>query len=1688
MADTGKFGTFGGVFTPSILTILGVIMYLRLPAIVGQAGLVPTIGILLVAHLISVTTGLSVSCIATDRRVEAGGTYYMISRALGLPIGGTLGIALFAGLSFSVSLYLIGFAESFLGYWDLEVTKSTIRLAGTAVLLAVTAVTLVSTSLAIRTQYFIMAAIGLSLVSILLGRHGYAPAEPFLYNPSGTVPLMVLFGIFFPAVTGFEAGVSMSGDLRDPKRSIPLGAVSAIAAGLVVYIILALFFSHTVDRRMLAGDPQVLLKISLVPQLVIAGIWGATLSSAFGSILGAPRILQAAAQDRVAPKFFAKRSGNLQEPRRALMLTFLIAEGGILVGELDVIARIVSIFFIMTYGFINLSAAFKTATSAEFRPEFRTPAWVGFLGAAACLLVMIQLDLPALFAATLLLGLLFLAFKRRELTLESGDAWSGVWARVVRAGLAQLGAEKTRESNWRPNILVFSGKRLQRRHLVEFGKAVCGRLGLLSSFEFVQGAGDEGLSRSDSPPGAADGDRERAFSYRYHCPDIYGGMERVSRIYGFYGIEPNTILMGWSRNPENRAAFSRLLASYHREGFSVLLMYHNAEKEFGAGGTVDLWWDEGTRNPAFAFVLLRYLVRTPSWDKAMLRLLVINPDRSRREQIHRALERILEDYRLEMDIRIIDNQDKDSSACDIIRRHSAGTDLTLIGLGDEQMRALDAVFPDLDGLLADLGTAAVIHGAPDFENLEAGLSEAGPPAPAPEDADEASGPGPDIPVPPDPALAGDIRKALASGTRVLDRFYEKAIRPCFDANTAQAESFRGIAASFCGALRKALQYTDQHRYGKALLKVRNDYAYNCRRLFEEVRKEIAPALSASLDSGIGMYIDWFARYRRKFPRRHRLLAPPGAFAPDPSDTAFGSLYKAWKRARHRLTGGEIPYSIGYRRIAAHYLSDTRNAFLASYLQELYEHQAACLSRLKSLIFQLMDATEGIRDRQGVTEADVRRIQDGIAKEADDCIAELGRAAADFLERLHREFRENLAGMARQLAAPPVGRLPGAGRRPGKEFAAYEDLNRKFPEQWTARIGGIANKILLDILVAALRGRAEDRVEDFRLQVAQQVDSGLTHPVRKLEAELGSMLETGAHDPEQLRCEADTALDLEGGIREFRDQIVGLARTLPEELPAGGDGGKAPTPAARLVERMLESRLVAPVEEFLATGSQTLRETAYRVTDLVNLARFSLKNIGEGTPDPQTAGKGILEKTLDSVAQERAGIEAYKASLKDETARLLADAFDPLSPEKIEKSSAELSEMLRGYAGQKVLSAVGQWKSRAVRLLERGIIRILYSRSEGLLLARRLQDRETASDGAAGVIRLVGAVSPDPGTLEAVPRFYYNLFSSRSSIGTEFFIERPDDEAALGRALGHYAGGHRGGILVLGERNAGKTAFCIQAVPKLLPKSDVVHLFAPDEGTAQVEDLARALAKATGRAGAPEEIVGGLPHGTVLVVHDLELWFEQRRGGTAVIRALARMIDGAGDRVCFIVNSNPHSFARIDAIEPIGQRFIATIHLAPFSTEELKELILQRHHSSGLQFRWKGRPEKKLSALRIAALFDAYFNFSRGNPGVALQAWIRNIERAGGSVLDIRAPEVPDLAALRRLDADVLVTLGVCALHKRLDADRLGRITGLERPVLETLLRSARRYGLIEERSRGVCTLNTFLEPFIIQVLIEKRIL
>mgnify|MGYP001822550436 CR=1 FL=1 len=429
----------------------------------------------------------------------------------------------------------------------------------------------------------------------LLTDHGLEASTTFLLPGENSVPLITVFAIFFPAVTGFTAGVAMSGDLKDPKKSIPIGTMASIGVGLLIYLALAIFLHLTIDPEALRNDTNVLSKIALLSAygapLLMAGIWGATLSSALGGILGGPRILQAMSLDRVTPKIFAKGVGKSNEPRNALIFAFLIAEAGVLIGELDLIAPIVTMFYLTAYGFINLTSALESWSGSEFRPTFKIPKTVSILGALATFGVMFKLDMVSMFASFIVIGGIFLYLTRKQISLGYSDVWQGVWSEVVRTALFRTSQTAPDSRSWRPNIILFSGSTERRQHLLSFGTKLVGRLGLLSNFDLVEDQTTKVIFAKREQAIKSPERSKGVFTRRYSCKDVYTGIERIAETYGFSGLEPNTILMGWARYSGTPRKFSQLINKLQLLDYSLLLMYYDQAAGFGHKKRIDIWWE-----------------------------------------------------------------------------------------------------------------------------------------------------------------------------------------------------------------------------------------------------------------------------------------------------------------------------------------------------------------------------------------------------------------------------------------------------------------------------------------------------------------------------------------------------------------------------------------------------------------------------------------------------------------------------------------------------------------------------------------------------------------------------------------------------------------------------------------------------------------------------------------------------------------------------------------------------------------------------------------------------------------------------------------------------------------------------------------------------------------------------------------
>jgi amino acid transporter len=591
-AATRKFGTFGGVFIPNVLTILGVIMFLRTGWVVGNAGLRHALIILAIANSITLLTSLSLSAIATNTKVGGGGAYFLISRSLGLEIGGSIGVPLFLAQAISVAFYVIGFTESLQFLWpDLDV-----RLICTIVMAILFVISWVGADLAIKTQYIIMVALGLSLVSFFLG---WTPVPDWHANETPQYQsgqnFWSVFAIFFPAVTGIMSGVSMSGDLKDPSRSIPRGTLWAVGLTFVIYAAEMVWLSLNAGRDELLGDKMVMRRIALLGPLIFVGLWAATLSSALASLLAAPRTLQALGHDRVVPRWLALGHGPQNEPRLALALSWLIALAAIWQGDLDLIAPVITMFFLTTYGTVNLVAGLERwVANPSYRPTFRVHWLPSILGAAGCLFVMFLLTaLATLIAIASCFGIYWL-LKRRQYQTAWGDVRSGFWFAVTRVGLLKFSSSRMHLRNWRPVMLVLVGNPKSRLPMVDFASHIEARRGLVFLAQVVVGDWQKLLAHQADWQQTLESfiqeNRLSAVAKTVLADDLEHGVSTLLQVAGVGPLEPNTVMIGWSDDALQRAVFVRTVHRILELKRNLLVFEEAALPSAQLERRIDVWW------------------------------------------------------------------------------------------------------------------------------------------------------------------------------------------------------------------------------------------------------------------------------------------------------------------------------------------------------------------------------------------------------------------------------------------------------------------------------------------------------------------------------------------------------------------------------------------------------------------------------------------------------------------------------------------------------------------------------------------------------------------------------------------------------------------------------------------------------------------------------------------------------------------------------------------------------------------------------------------------------------------------------------------------------------------------------------------------------------------------------------------
>ncbi len=669
----GKLGTFGGVFTPDVLTILGVIMYLRLGWVVGNAGLLGAVAIIVLAKLITISTGLSMASITTNIKIGAGGAYSIITRSLGLEAGGSVGIPFYVSQTLSAALYIVGFTEG----WILLFPAHSPLVVGVAAWVLLLGISSVSANFAIKIQYVIMAIIGISIISFFLTPEP-AVDKISLIGKFEDASFWEVFAIFFPAVTGIMAGANLSGDLKDPRKAIPQGTLSAIGVTFLVYIALVWALAAYATPEELRTNEMIMAEKALSSKLVIFGLLAATFSSALGSMIGAPRILQALGTQKTIPfgKFFATRTSK-GEPVRAVVFTAAVVLVALLLGNLNALASLITMFFLITYGVLNLVVFIQQSMNIiSFRPAFKIPRFVSLFGGVGSFVIMFLINPVFSVVAFLTIIGLYIYLAKKGLTANFGDIRGGMFL-VLAEKASQLASRFPRHQiAWKPDVLLpIEEPKIWASSLL-FIKNLVAPSGSLFVFSVKSENVEE--TKEDLNALLEPLVKEKIYvnSAVLEDYDFLHGAKLVMQILHGRALRPNILFLTLGSDDRKDPLIHDLIDEAERFELGVVILRQHKRMAFGLQKNINLWLRD--KSPNWNLAILLSLQLQLNWG-GTINLVTVAEKEEDEERLYNFLNKLSDQTRLPSQVEFFVLKGKFLDAIKTAPR----ADINIFGLADE---------------------------------------------------------------------------------------------------------------------------------------------------------------------------------------------------------------------------------------------------------------------------------------------------------------------------------------------------------------------------------------------------------------------------------------------------------------------------------------------------------------------------------------------------------------------------------------------------------------------------------------------------------------------------------------------------------------------------------------------------------------------------------------------------------------------------------------------------------------------------------------------------------------------------------------------------------------------------------------------------------------------------------------------
>jgi len=724
------FGT-APVFFTAISTILGAILFLRFGYAVGTIGFWGVIGIILLGHLVTIPTALAISEIATNKRVEGGGEYFIISRSFGLNIGATIGFALYLSQAISVAFYIIAFTEAFEFFFEYAKQEVGFELPRQVISIpAMLGLTLLivrkGANLGVKALYFVIGILFVSLLLFFLGTTSYAETSEYsifvaeLRNPD---QFFVVFAIVFPAFTGMTAGVGLSGDLKNPSKSIPLGTTTATVAGMIIYMFVVYKLALSASPEDLTNNQLIMSRIALGGIFIIPlGLAASTISSALGSIMVAPRTLQALAVDSSFPSrklndWLAKGRTKDNEPINASLITSAIALVFVAMGSVNAVAEIISMFFMVTYGSLCLISFLNHfGASPSYRPYFKSRWYISLIGFVVSVWVMFKINTPYAVAAIVLMTLIYIFINNYH---KSRKGLEAIFANTIFQlnrnfqVFIQKSSNKRTRGEWRPSAICISEDSFKRNTAFKLLNWISYKYGFGTYIHLIEGYYSSSTYEQSKEElkkliNRFDRIENHVYVDTIISPSYTSAVAQTIQVPGIAGMENNMVIFEFDK--EETQKLKDIIENFGlvNSGNFDICIIASARKQIEFKDGIHVWIRSTDAENANLMIMLSFIILGhPEWNRANIKIFeTCKPEKV--AETRKRMEELVQTGRLPItakNIEIIPEQEN-VSIKSMINQKSSDAGLTILGFRGEHLKhENERVFTGYD----DLGTILFVH-------------------------------------------------------------------------------------------------------------------------------------------------------------------------------------------------------------------------------------------------------------------------------------------------------------------------------------------------------------------------------------------------------------------------------------------------------------------------------------------------------------------------------------------------------------------------------------------------------------------------------------------------------------------------------------------------------------------------------------------------------------------------------------------------------------------------------------------------------------------------------------------------------------------------------------------------------------------------------------------------------------------